>query len=184
VGRPQIVSRSDLRRLYPYVELDGFEPTHWVRLLDSHERGCLREDYVRLEHVDDAVSYAYVPGEAAPVYGVLTTGLWQCLVVHGRPKVLPVRYEEGYVQPLEREGVVYFVQSGDDGPIKIGWTQDVERRIAELQTANAHPLRLLGEVPGRMRDEAAMHARFSHLRMEAEWFRNSLEIHVFLKEGR
>ena len=137
-----------------------------------------------LEHVEGAVSYAYIPGEAEPFYSVLTTGLWQCFDVHGRPHVIPVLYEEKYVQPLDRDGVVYFVQSGEDGPIKIGWTQDIERRIAELQTANAHPLKLLGEVPGTMRDETAMHARFSHLRMEAEWFRNALEIQTFLKERR
>lgn len=184
MSRRQIVSRPDLRRLYPDAELDGFEPTHWVRVLDPRDRRCVREDYVRLEHVEGAVSYAYVPGDEDPRYAILTTGLWQSLTVHGRPKVVPVRYEEEYVQPLDRDGVVYFVQSGDDGPIKIGWTQDIERRIAELQTANAHPLQLLGEVPGTLRDEAAMHARFGHLRMEAEWFRNSLEIQVFLKERR
>ena len=86
-----------------------------------------------------------------------------------------------YTAPLDREGFVYFVQSGGDGPIKIGWTQDLDRRIGELQTANAHPLRLIGYLPGSMRDEGAMHARFGHLRMEAEWFRNSPEIHAFLR---
>lgn len=178
------MSREDLRRLYRDAELEGFEPTHWVRVLDTRDRSCRREDYVRLVQTDEPVSYAYAPGDGEPVYGVLTTGLWQCFVTHGRPKVVPVRYVEDYVQPSDREGVVYFVQSGDDGPIKIGWTQDVERRIAELQTANAHKLKLLGTVAGTMEKEAAMHARFQHLRMEAEWFRNSPEIQAFLRERR
>jgi hypothetical protein len=117
------------------------------------------------------------------LYGVLSTGLWQSFDVHGRVKVTPIRYQAHYIAPKDRDGMVYFVEAGAGGPIKIGWTQDIDRRIAELQTANAHKLTLLGMVPGTMETEASLHARFSHLRLEAEWFKNSEEIHDFLREA-
>ena len=161
-----------------------FVPTHHVCVVEPYTEHPLREDFVKLGEPEGELSYACVPGDDDPVYGVLSTGLWQCFVVHGRIKVTPVRYEANYVPPKERHGVVYFVEAGLGGPVKIGWTQDVERRIAELQTANAHKLNLLGTVVGTMEDEASTHARFSHLRLEAEWFTNSPEIHQFLKNSR
>jgi hypothetical protein len=181
VGRAAIVTRADVLKLYPGAP-EGFVPTHRVEVTHPYSRALLRCDLVRLGELNVDIAYAR-DAHGEEVYGVLTTGLWQCFKIHGRIRVRPVRYREEYIEPLDREGSVYFVESGDGGPIKIGWTQDVERRIAELQTANAHPLRLIGQVPGTMRDETAMHARFGHLRMEAEWFRNSPEIHEFLRDA-
>ena len=182
--RRVIVTHADLRRRYPDADLDRFEPTHHVRVQDSRSGHLLREDYVRLGELEGEVAFGFVPGDDEPAYSVISTGLWQAFAVHGRITVTRVHYEVEYTPPLQREGDVYFVQSGSDGPIKIGWSQDVARRIAELQTANAHALVLLGTVPGTMEDEATIHVHFAHLRMEAEWFRNSSEIHAFLRERR
>lgn len=184
---PPIFTRAQVEECYPSVFVDAtFVPTHRVCVLDTQSSSCvLRTDFVRLEDVSSGsgVRYAYGPCSEDPLYGVLSTGLWQSFEIHGRVKVTPVRYQEHYIAPKDRSGVVYFVQAGDDGSIKIGWTQDVDRRIAELQTANAKKLRLLGTIPGTLRTEAALHARFSFLRLEAEWFKNSSEIHNFLREG-
>lgn len=160
-----------------------FVPTHRVRVLDG--KRVIRTDLVRLgDPVSDAgVAYAYGPDEEVPLYGILPSGLWQSLETYGRVEVTEVRYKGQYVAPKDRYGVVYFVQAGPGGPIKVGWTQDVGRRLGELQTANAKKLVLLGTVPGTMETEASLHARFSHLRLEAEWFRNSPEIHLFLSEN-
>jgi hypothetical protein len=184
VARTVIVTRADLDGRYPDVELGGFEPTHHVRVMSSRGDVVVRDDYVRLNQGDEDVRYAFVPGEDEPVYAVLSTGLWQCLAVHGRVCVQEVRYKVEHIPQWQVPGLVYFVQSGSDGPIKIGWSRDVSRRVAELQTANAHVLVLLGTVAGTMEDEAAFHARFAHLRMEAEWFCNSPEIHAFLRDSR
>ena len=109
---------------------------------------------------------------------------WQPLEQHGIVRARAVKYMPDYVRPSDRFGHVYFVQStGPGGPIKIGWSQDITRRVGELQTANAHALRLIGKIAGTLQDEAAMHARFAHLRMEAEWFRDAPEIHAHLAEN-
>lgn len=186
MARPPIYTRIHVEECYPNILVEsGFVPTHHVCVMDTHAKSrILRIDFVRVEApTSSGVAYAFGPRQEDPLYGILSTGLWQSLNVHGRVRATPIRYQPDYIAPKDRDGLVYFVEAGGDGPIKIGWTQDVDRRIAELQTANAHKLTLLGTVPGTMDREAALHARFSHLRLEAEWFRNSLEIHEFLREA-
>jgi hypothetical protein len=46
------------------------------------------------------------------------------------------------------KGVVYFVQAGDGGPIKIGpTTNDIRERVKRLQTGNPENLTRLLEIP-------------------------------------
>lgn len=182
----RIVSRRDLERHYPGVGLDEFVPTHWVELLDTQSREVIREDAVALGDPEGyvGVRYGSCPGDADPRYAAVPPDRWQCLERHGIVRARSVKYVPDYVRPADRLGYVYFMQSGGPGgPIKIGWSQDLHRRKAELQTANAHRLRVLGKIEGTLEDEAAFHARFAHLRMEAEWFRDAPEIHDFLRQN-
>lgn len=182
-----IVSREDLEALYPGSDLEGFEPNFRIEHYDPRTRKVYREDLVRLEEGNSEVRYAYLPGREEPSYANVRHGAgerWQCLDVHGVVRASPVRFRPDYVRPNDRVGHVYFVQS--EGParsIKIGWSQDVDRRVLELQTANAFPLRVLGKIEGTLRDEAALHVRFAHLRLEAEWFRDDEEIHRYLEQN-
>jgi hypothetical protein len=179
------VTRALLEQTYPGMHVHEFEPTHWVRVFVGSSKTPVREDYVRLEVPDvRGVRFGYVPGNDAAVYAVISSGMWQCLDQHGFVRDEPVRYLPDYVAPSASDGFVYFAQSGPAGPIKIGWSQDVARRLEQLQTANAQRLVLLGTVPGRLEDEAALHTRFAHLRMEGEWFQDALEIHFYLRERR
>lgn len=188
MARRPIITRADVEGCYPSTSIAlDFVPTHRVQVLDPRKKKhVLRVDYVYLEEqgASKEVVYAYGPDPGVPLYGVLSTGLWQSLEVHGRVQATSIRYKPDYVPPKEREGFVYFVQAGERGPIKIGWTQDVDRRIAELQTANAKKLILLGTLPGTLDTEASFHARFSHLRLEAEWFQDSEEIRKVLLSVR
>jgi hypothetical protein len=78
---------------------------------------------------------------------------------------------------------VYFVQAGDGGPIKIGLTDDVRARMAQLQTGNPFKLKLLGFFIGSVHDERALHTRFARWRLEGEWFVVTPEL-LHLIEGR
>lgn len=76
--------------------------------------------------------------------------------------------------------VVYFVQDGLGGPIKIGRTESLRARLNTLQSAHARKLivlGLLGEWPGL---EDQMHALFAKERMTGEWFSPSLELLKFI----
>lgn len=68
--------------------------------------------------------------------------------------------------------MIYFIQAGDKGPIKIGISSDsvVKKRLSALQTAHYLELALIGHVPGSRRGEARLHRRFSDLRLRGEWF--------------
>lgn len=65
---------------------------------------------------------------------------------------------------------VYFIQSGEHGPVKIGLAQDPLRRMAELQTGNPEDLFLRHVVPGKRADEGKLHHRFREARVRGEWF--------------
>lgn len=79
------------------------------------------------------------------------------------------------------DSVTYFVQQGEDGPIKIGRAVDVASRVARLQTSTPHALRLLGTLPGGD-NERKLHERFKHLRMSGEWFKASPDLLSFVAD--
>jgi len=65
---------------------------------------------------------------------------------------------------------IYFVQAGEDGPIKIGYSVDIKRRISELATASPYPLRLLGYMRGDGVRESEIQNSFARYRIHGEWF--------------
>lgn len=76
----------------------------------------------------------------------------------------------------ERTGFVYWILAGEF--VKIGFSQKPYARIADLQTANGHQLRLLLTVPGTHADEQAAHAKFNRKRVAGEWFTFDDEMRV------
>lgn len=65
---------------------------------------------------------------------------------------------------------VYFVQQGNDGPIKIGVSGNVDKRIRSLSTSSPLPLRLLAVLPGGRGEEQELHKRLAAHRLGGEWF--------------
>lgn len=76
----------------------------------------------------------------------------------------------------DRAGFVYFIQAGDAGPIKIGFSSKVDIRIDALQKANAEKLNLLATISGTLIMEAELHQRFAEHRIRGEWFRPAAEL--------
>ncbi len=71
---------------------------------------------------------------------------------------------------------VYFIQDGDKGPIKIGFSTNLEARMAQLQTSTHRKLKLLGKVEGTQRLEHDIHRHLAAHRLEGEWFTPSSEV--------
>lgn len=71
---------------------------------------------------------------------------------------------------MSREQFVYFMQNGEKGPIKIGITFNVQRRLTQAQTFNYQPITLLGYLPANQRLESALLKRFAPFNMLGEWF--------------
>jgi hypothetical protein len=77
-------------------------------------------------------------------------------------------------KPLQH---VYFAQSVDGGPIKIGCAVDVEKRLKSIQVGSPTKIVLLGVIMGGgHKKELELHKRFASQRMESEWFAVSEEL--------
>lgn len=79
--------------------------------------------------------------------------------------------------------VVYFLQSGEGGPIKIGHTTcNVYSRVTALQQASPYELRWIGYFPGIRADETAAHRKLAKSNLRNEWFHPTPEVLAFIKE--
>ena len=66
---------------------------------------------------------------------------------------------------------LYAIQSGDDGPVKIGLTRrPPAERLAALQVGNPATLRGLAAWRALPLEEAGVHADFAEHRLRGEWF--------------
>jgi transposase len=81
-----------------------------------------------------------------------------------------------------RRGVVYFVRNGVRERVKIGFSTGHKSRIGSLQNASPDRLSLIGTIPGSVKLERKMHARFKAYRETGEWFRIEGTLAKFLKD--
>lgn len=69
------------------------------------------------------------------------------------------------------DGVIYFIQEGEDGPVKIGWTSmSPEQRLYSMQTGNPRDLRVIAWAPGSQDYEKKFHEQLGFARIRGEWF--------------
>ena len=66
--------------------------------------------------------------------------------------------------------MIYFIQSGHDGPIKIGKAVNPHSRIKELQTGSAEKLILLATLDVEDEAEGELHKALDGSRVRGEWF--------------
>ena len=82
--------------------------------------------------------------------------------------------------------MIYFIQAGENGPIKIGKSDDPERRLKDLQTAHYEELELLHvwdhEDDGEW-DEPKIHAHLSEYRRHGEWFNPHENVFKFINDN-
>jgi hypothetical protein len=78
------------------------------------------------------------------------------------------------------EQMIYFVQSGDDGPIKIGVSTNIGKRLTALQTAHGERLRIVGVMKGDFSKEKRIHSQFKSSLKRGEWFQATPELKDFI----
>jgi hypothetical protein len=92
---------------------------------------------------------------------------------------------EKRVRDVRGEGrIVYFIQGIKGGPIKIGVTNDVARRLSALQNGAPDKLVVLLTAEGDREVEEEVHRKFSHLRLRGEWFEPAQELLQFIAEAK
>ncbi len=66
--------------------------------------------------------------------------------------------------------MLYAIQVGEGGPIKIGFSDDPAARLCQIQTGNPQQCILLGTIDGGLEREADIHAELAEFRVRGEWF--------------
>lgn len=66
---------------------------------------------------------------------------------------------------------IYFIQQGQDGPVKIGMSRQPFQRLEALQAANPDQLYLIAIVTATFDcSETRLHKQFAKDRIRGEWF--------------
>ncbi len=100
----------------------------------------------------------------------VTAGDWM------RDPLAPVRIVTPHAYGGLPKGPHIYALRDPDGLVKIGYTEDLRRRISELQTGNPRPLLLLGHRPGTQVDERQIHHDHADDRVAGEWFIESASL--------
>ncbi len=87
-----------------------------------------------------------------------------------RPLFSPFSSDYKEVEAAALEQLVYFVQVGASGPVKIGIARDPAARLANLQTAHHETLEMRAITVGGAEQEVAYHRLFAEHRLRGEWF--------------
>jgi hypothetical protein len=93
------------------------------------------------------------------------------------------KLRDPFYEPRGVGGDVYFIQAVKGGPIKIGVTRNVRRRLAIIQANSPVPLQVIGVIPGAgIETESALHAHFGYLRLHNEWFAPRNTIYAYIRK--
>ena len=87
--------------------------------------------------------------------------------------------EEKYLKSLH---FIYFVQDTVLKYIKIGYTNNIKRRIKDLQVGNPHKLELIAQINGGKNKEERLHKKFDKYNIRNEWFEPNEEILKYISE--
>ena len=82
--------------------------------------------------------------------------------------------------------MIYFIQAGEAGPVKIGYSRSREgakKRLRDMATGHYETLHLRAVIPGEQIDEAELHAFWSHRRLRGEWFAPDVLLDVAVFSG-
>jgi hypothetical protein len=79
---------------------------------------------------------------------------------------------------------IYFIQGVDGGPVKIGRSVDVERRLAEMQKDSPVRLVVRETLRGGAADEHRLQKQFTANRIHGEWFEPHPDMPGVIYRGR
>lgn len=80
--------------------------------------------------------------------------------------------------------MIYFIQDGRDGTIKIGTSRNPWERLAALTVASPGKMTILAVMDGDRLVERALHKQFAPLRVSGEWFRDEPDLLSFIDKAK
>jgi len=82
-----------------------------------------------------------------------------------------------------RQGTIYFIEAIGLDYVKVGFTTDLEKRMADLRTALPVRLMLLGSITGPATLEGELHTALAAHRHTGEWFAKAPAIEAMRSYG-
>jgi len=83
---------------------------------------------------------------------------------------------------LAEPGYVYFIQGVHGGPIKIGYSNNLKRRLSVLQTSYPDKLHIIAYIPATQKFEHKLHKDLKRHRLYGEWFSPTPEVLQVISE--
>ena len=80
--------------------------------------------------------------------------------------------------------MVYFIQAGENGPIKIGASSVPEMHLDRLQQGNHEELRLIAVIPGERSLEKKVRADLKAFELGRKWFHATDEVLNYIEKIR
>lgn len=80
--------------------------------------------------------------------------------------------------------MIYFIQAGDNGPIKIGHAKNARKRRNNLQVGNHEKLRLIASIPGGRNREREIHRDLEVFCDRGEWFHPNGEVFDYIGRAK
>ena len=87
----------------------------------------------------------------------------------------------GELKNTKKQPLVYFIQCGDNGPIKIGTSVNPDRRLFEYRIGCPYPLKFIGVMNGNRHLEKRLHKMFAEFNIQREWFEPVPELIKFIE---
>jgi hypothetical protein len=82
---------------------------------------------------------------------------------------------------MGNNGLIYFIQHGENGPLKIGFTRgSIKTRLNTLQVGNPVLLSVVKVVDGTPSHELDIHDMFGRSKIRGEWFEPTPELLKFI----
>jgi len=71
----------------------------------------------------------------------------------------------------EQVSYVYLIGCKKNNTMKIGFSNNPQKRLQGLQVSSPHPLSILATIKGGQPLERKLHKEFAHLKLSGEWFK-------------
>jgi hypothetical protein len=153
---------------------DCVDVRQFVQVLDP--MGAAADSLVRVGMAAEADGYEVHPANQPPFRQVKN---WP----EEKAPRRAVRAKPSRKKAFAGMGIIYLVEAVGSGLAKIGWTTDLETRVASLQTSSPHILAVLATRLGPISAERSLHEQFASLRVHGEWFRLTEEVRSAFEPG-
>lgn len=77
--------------------------------------------------------------------------------------------------------MIYLITCNKTKSCKIGFSNNPQNRLIQLQTGNPFPLELTSVIEGTIKDEQLLHKKFKNFKLAGEWFDYNEEIKDYFK---